>query len=430
MRGIDRKRLRLLSPDPELLEQTEYHSRRLAKMGIPASEVLRSLLDLGYTERQVRDIALIVNSCYYEVREAEARVLEDLSRAELESRSLHEALRKFTRTLAEYAQADYAAIWYPQPVTGVLRRPRCFPCRPGDPRVLDPAWTEAVTCWSAPLGTEGVLQLGFRKPYPWLARERDLLIIAADRCRLAAERARLIEQLSESAAQIRQLSQRLLETEERERRRISREIHDDAGQALLCIRLNLEMLESQLVGHPEVAARLRDTRLLAERTVTEIRRILSALNPEVLERLGLGAAVRQLGQRFPESAARVVVDIGPLPELPEPLALLLYRLAQECLSNAVRHAEAKTIKISLQATDTDIRLKVTDNGKGFLIAEGLRKPGSFGLSGIRERVALFGGSVTIQSRLRTESQRHGTTVEISIPLGQINSHATDQNPVS
>jgi signal transduction histidine kinase len=406
----DRKRLKFL--DPRRLEQTEYHSRRLAKMGVPVAEVLAGLSDTGLSLELQREATVIVNRCYHEVREAETAVLEELFRAEHEAPTLTATLHRFTLALRGYARAEEARLWFPLEVPVALRRPMCFPPKSRDRRLLDPNW-EVATCWSVPLGRKGVLQLGFRKHYPWLHRERELLHIAAERCLAAAAKARLIEELEEREAEVRRLGQRMIQIEEVERRRISQEIHDETGQSLLCIRLNLEMLESVADKDEEMRVRLRATRHLAERTVDEIRRIIAALNPEVIDKLGLAAALRQLATRFRDIAAAAVrVEVGSLPELPDRMPLVIYRLAQECLSNAARHANAKSVKVRVDAADKVLRLRVQDDGKGFDLSQALAKPGSFGLSGMQERVSLLGGRIQIQSR-----PRQGTAIKIELPIG-------------
>ncbi len=424
MRASDRKRLEYL--DPKRLEQTEYHSRRLAKMGIPADEVIESLVRQGLSPAALQEVSVIVNRCYHEVREAEAAVLEELFRAEHESTNLTATLHRFTLALRGYARADEARMWFPADVPKSLEQAKSFRPKPKDSRLLESSW-KVATCWSVPLGKQGVLQLGFRRVYPWLPRERELLRIAADRCLAAAEKTHLIDELAEREGQLRALSKRMLEVEELERRRIGQEIHDEAGQSLLCIRLNLEMLEAQS-KEEEIRTQLRATRHLAERTVEEIRRILASLNPEVIETFGLSAALRQLATRFRSvSKGNVEVEVGEMPELSGRMPLMVYRLAQECLSNATKHSEAKNVKIHLEATDETLRLKIQDDGKGFDPNHALRAA-SFGLAGMRERVALLGGRMTIQSKPQSQKKRHGTTIRIDLPIGM--DHVSNPNFVS
>lgn len=399
--------LRLLSPDPALREQTEYNSRRLAKLNVPIEEVLaylRPRFDAG----EVATIELIVTHSYFEVRKAEVELFENLFRSELAAHSLDECLQRFERALRIYSRADQATVRYPDRHLRVAKKGS-----PPRPRMRRET---GETIWDIPLGREGRIELRFAKNYPWLPRELDVLQIAAERCLAAADKARVADQLRASEAEVRRLAAEMLEIEEKERRRISRELHDEAGQSLLCIRLGLEMLEAHTA--PEGLGRLRETRAIAEKTVVEIRRLLSALNPEVLEKMGLAAAVRQLIGRFRDvSQARVVSDIGPLPELPERTSLVLYRLAQECLHNASKHAHAKTLKVFLHYADGVVRFRLEDDGVGFDVGEATVKAGSTGLNGMKQRVALLGGQITIESAMAADRKgaRRGTQIEIAIP---------------
>ena len=208
---------------------------------------------------------------------------------------------------------------------------------------------------------------------------------------LAIEKARMIEDLDRRQLQIRRLAERMMQVEEAERRRISRELHDQTGQDLLCIRLQMEMLEQEMPegDHKSRLARLRD---LTERTILEIRRLIGALSPAVLEQIGLAAAVRQMVNRFRQiHTSKVKLQVARLGPLPKKLEVIAYRLIQECLNNIAKHSSCANVNISLRSADGRLRLIVEDDGIGFDVEEALRKPGSFGLGGIRERVALLGG---------------------------------------
>jgi signal transduction histidine kinase len=171
--------------------------------------------------------------------------------------------------------------------------------------------------WSVPLvahgNMSGVIQLGFSTERSWLPRELQLVNAAVDQCLLAAEKARLMEDLAAREEQVRLLGEHMWQVEEEERRRISRELHDEAGQSMLCIRLQLEMLEKSLpAGMSDVRGKLLETIDVTEKTIIEIRRIIAALSPSVLEALGLSAAIRQLTSRFRRVyQARVKLHISP-----------------------------------------------------------------------------------------------------------------------
>src|SRR5712672_3724161 len=152
-----------------------------------------------------------------------------------------------------------------------------------------------------------------------------------------------------------------------ERRRISRELHDEAGQSLLCIRLQMELLEQSL-PESELATKekLRDARDLTERTILEMRRLIAALSPAVLEQLGLGAALRQLVNRFQRlHPCRVKLQLSKLGAQPQQIEIIAYRLVQECFNNIGKHSAARLVNISLASADGILKLMVEDNGVGF-----------------------------------------------------------------
>jgi signal transduction histidine kinase len=192
----------------------------------------------------------------------------------------------------------------------------------------------------------------------------------------------------------------------------------------------MELLERELPeGQQSWQSRLGEIRDMTERTIVEIRRLIAALSPAVLEQLGLAAAVRQLATRFRQRyPCRVNLRLRRLERLPRQMEVVLYRLVQECLNNVAKHSECKTVNISFDLTDGTVRLSVQDDGVGFRVDDALNKPGSFGLAGLRERVALLGGQCEIDSRplgpaescVRIAagrcSKRAGTTIRIELPL--------------
>lgn len=197
--------------------------------------------------------------------------------------------------------------------------------------------------------------------------------------------------------EVRRLAAEARRAEEEERRRIGRELHDEAGQSLLFLRLALELMERD--APDAMASRLREAREVVERTVRELRRIVAALSPEALERLGLPAALRHLAGRFRKNfpgGLRLRIE-NPPERLSRHAEEAIYRAAQECLSNAARHSGATRVNLGLRMADRKTRLRVTDNGAGFLADGANRQPMSFGLAGMKERAALLGGTVAIRS---------------------------------
>ena len=257
--------------------------------------------------------------------------------------------------------------------------------------------------WSYPLTGDTLAQFGFAVKYPWLPRELALLDAAGERVRAARERALL-------RTENRQLETQALRAEEEERKRIGRELHDETGQSLLLLRLQLEMMQRDA---PEgMRERLAEARGIAENAVAEIRRLVAALSPAILERLGLEAAVRHLVERFRRRCAAQVKLTVALGTTPAPIRVrdAVYRVAQEALENISRHSAAKKVKVLLESTDLVIKLTVSDNGAGFT-AGAAEKPTSFGLHGMQQRAALLGGKVTVKT-----AAGRGVRVALAIPI--------------
>jgi len=473
-------------PPLKFIEQVEYNGRRLAKLNLPPSSIveamqeydrlltplLRELLPNEYANFQwVREplhscVILTLNNAYYQVREAETQAFYELFRVELESCNLDELLRRFLQALVQVCHADAGQLYLLNDARTkwVLRAKAesCVPERPAlaevpnharrismlsqsrqiEPRngtgklLLDREWKDRFQiCWSIPLAaggrTAGVMQFGFSKPYEWLPREQALLAAAAERCLMAAEKARLMEDLAASEEQIRRLAEHMLHVEEMERRRISRELHDEAGQSLLCIRLQMELIEQALpADQAKWIEKLKEARDLTERTILEMRRLIAALSPAVLEQLGLAAAIRQLVNRFRRlHPSRVKLFLGRLKRLPQYTEIILYRLVQECCNNIAKHSGADSVNISVSSADGWVRLAVEDNGVGFEVEEALVRKDSFGLSGMRERVALLGGKFEVQSYPRNGpgirnvtsgrgKKGRGTRISVTLPVAK------------
>jgi signal transduction histidine kinase len=275
----------------------------------------------------------------------------------------------------------------------------------------------AKALWGVPLKTGaqviGVLIIGFDKPYQWLPTEHELLQAIADRSALAIERARITEALREREARIAELSGHLLRVQEEERKRISRELHDETGQALMVIRLYLGMLESSAGARARI--KIRETLGVVDRTIEGIRRIIGRLSPLVLQELGLIAAIRKEAKDLAKNTgvkARVAVDdnVGRL--APECEAAL-YRVVQEALHNVAKHAQAKTASIQMHRDEGVIRLLIEDDGQGMTKSAGFTGRRSFGLAGMRERISMLGGSVKV-----TSIKGSGTRIEVTVPIQQ------------
>lgn len=228
-----------------------------------------------------------------------------------------------------------------------------------------------------------------------------------------SQRQQVEADLGQTRDQLRALASRLLTVQEEQQKRISREIHDELGQAMTALRLDLGWLSSGLESHqaPQRAKIERMIPLVSE-TIKTIQRICAELRPGILDDLGLAAALEWLVQEFAErTGLRCQIDLEP-EELvvPPDLATALFRICQESLTNVMRHARASQVKIRLQQEDDEIRLRIVDDGIG-IAPDQASHPMSLGLIGMRERVQPFNGEVTIQG-----GPGLGTEIRVKVQL--------------
>jgi len=229
------------------------------------------------------------------------------------------------------------------------------------------------------------------------------------------ERVRNEEELRHSREELRQFAVAANSVREQEKSRIARELHDELGQALTALKIDVGWLKERLAASGgEVGLKLSNMQVLLDGTVAAARRISADLRPLMLDDLGLVAACDWLVNNFTERTgiACELAMSGEELDLPDPYATALFRVLQESLTNVARHAEASLVEVTLERDGTHVMLTVRDNGKGFSTGDP-RKPNSFGLLGLRERAYLLGG----QSRISSEPGK-GTTVELQLPFGQ------------
>jgi len=262
-------------------------------------------------------------------------------------------------------------------------------------------------------GQSGVMNLVLPSRRALGPRELATLSAIGDQVGLAAERARLYEELREKEALRRRLLEKLISAQEDERRRIARELHDEAGQALTALILNLEMAEqSSRSVEPQQLARLRG---IAEDTLAELRRLIYDLRPSILDDLGLAAAVRwYVKENIEPQGLQVMMTItGADDRLPTYVETAVFRIVQEALTNILKHARARHAAIEVAITPQHVSLVITDDGRGFdLSAVTTRIEGGMGLLGMRERAELLGGTLRLKS-----GEGGGTRVEAMIPAG-------------
>jgi len=228
-----------------------------------------------------------------------------------------------------------------------------------------------------------------------------------------SDRKRVEEELKSSRQQLRDLSVRLQTILEEERSRISREIHDELGQQLTILKMELSYLGKQLLQKEDsVEERIESMGALVDTTIKTVRKISTEMRPWVLDDLGLTAAIEWQVEEF-KSRTGLRCRFTPRPEeipLDPGRSPTVFRIFQETLTNIVRHAGADEIAIRLEKRDDHLLLEVRDNGRGITEAE-IANSKSLGLLGIRERALLWGGSVQIRG-----TPAKGTEVLVKIPL--------------
>lgn len=244
---------------------------------------------------------------------------------------------------------------------------------------------------------------------------------------MAIENASLYEELRQKEMLLRQLLDRMISTQEEERRRIARELHDETSQALTSLMVQLKVLEeadSLRVAHMH----LSDMRAAVAKTLEEVHSLALELRPSTLDDLGLLAALqnylRHYEHRFGLAVDFQVLGIGSQRLLPQ-VETTLYRIVQEALTNVVRHAQARTVSVLLERRGSSVVAIVEDDGRGFDVASiwgSHPQEQNLGLYGMQERASLLGGTMTIES-----TPGVGTAVYVEIPL-EVSEHNHEEDP--
>jgi PAS domain S-box-containing protein len=218
------------------------------------------------------------------------------------------------------------------------------------------------------------------------------------------------QELIESRTRLRELAAHHEAVREEERKRIALEIHDELGQLLTALKMDISLLRMQFGIDPGVSRRTSDMRELVEKTIGVVRQVASNLRPAALN-LGIGPALEWLVEDFGQRtgiAYELNLSGGEI-DLDDMRATAVFRIVQESLTNVMRHAAASSVAVSLRREGETLQLEVRDDGRGFDYEAASHGP-SFGLLGIRERVRGLGGSLSVDSRPGL-----GTTVSIHIP---------------
>ncbi len=264
-------------------------------------------------------------------------------------------------------------------------------------------------------GTEpsGALVLTGDARDPFTALDDDFLQALGRQVGAALANADLHERLQARTVELARLSARMLEQHEEERRRLSRELHDETAQVFSAVKMELELLRGQV---PDIAApRLERLLGLVDKGIRGIRSVVNDLRPSLLDDLGLLPALRSLVADFSErSTIRIALEAPKgLPALSKDAELALFRALQEALSNVVRHANAGAVSVQIAVRGHALVLVVADDGVGPHTTDTalLEREGHMGLTGMRERIAALGGSVRFDGRPGA-----GARVEVQVPI--------------
>lgn len=236
------------------------------------------------------------------------------------------------------------------------------------------------------------------------------------------ERKKAEFELKESTMQLRNLASHLQSIREEERRMIAREIHDELGQVLTVLKIQISLLSNKLrKDQTEIKEKIYSVSEVIDQTVETVQRITSKLRPGILDDLGLVPAIEWQAQDF-ESKTGIICDCELPPddiELDQEKVTAVFRIFQEALTNVARHANANTVRVRLKTEGDVLMVRITDNGRGITEKE-IADNNSLGLLGMKERAMLFNGEVKI-----TGEPNKGSSVSVSIPLNKLNTVEKD-----
>ena len=291
--------------------------------------------------------------------------------------------------------------------------------------VTTPCFHETSWLQRAPLvtakGTKGTIDVVYvehrpeEREGPFLLEERLLIDSLADSVSSYLTRREAEESLRSAHAQMQTLSRQLMQVQERERRQLSHDLHDEIGQAVTAIKMNLQTMQ-RVADTSIVQDTMNDSLGILDKILQRVRDLSLDLRPSLLDDLGLVPAVRWYVERQAQRAGLVAeVEAEKLLQDLEPdLSVACFRIVQESITNILRHAKATKIRVELRQTDQYLDLCIKDDGVGFRVRETsatVAGRSTLGLLGMQERAQALGGQVTIQS-----SPDRGTEVRVRMPL--------------
>ena len=223
--------------------------------------------------------------------------------------------------------------------------------------------------------------------------------------------------LRETSERLRRLSESVLAMLEADRRRVARELHDEIGQVLSAVSINLKVVQSK--AHESLWPRLDESMKIVDRALQQVRNMSLELRPSMLDDFGLEAALNWYVRGFEERTGirTQIVAAAPGYDTPETIRTACFRVVQEALTNVARHARAQNVVVELRPDSESIRLLIQDDGLGFDHEAAMVRASlgaSLGLLGMQERVQLIGGELEIESK-----PGRGTTVAVWLPLAAV-----------
>lgn len=266
----------------------------------------------------------------------------------------------------------------------------------------------------------GTISLHCMQPAAFTVEDERLLTILGVQAGLAMENAHLFDsqRRARTVAEIqrerlRVLADRIVTTQEEERLRISRELHDEAGQALTSLKIGIDLIRHALPPEQEaLRGRLADLANLTGETMETLRTLAHDLRPPGLDAFGLNVALEGLCNDFSVRTSLPVLYNGiELPDLPTSMTLTLYRLAQEALTNIAKHAGAQQVWVELSRTNQVMKLSISDDGRGFIFDPNKYPGNGIGLVSLQERADLIGGTLDIAT-----NPGQGTRITVLVPI--------------
>jgi signal transduction histidine kinase len=225
----------------------------------------------------------------------------------------------------------------------------------------------------------------------------------------------LLDGLSSDQARLRALADQVIQAGDRERASLARELHDSTAQTLAALLLELSVLAGEN-GDPKLEDRITHIRSIVGDVLDEVRLLAHTVHPRVLDDLGLVAALELLARESRERSGVHVTYAGPpkVERLDPTCSSALYRVAQEAVGNAIRHAHASSVSVRLRELAGEVELEISDDGIGFALEEVAQRRPGMGLFTMRERAGLVGGRLTVQS-----SSGQGTRVTVAVPRAAV-----------